>query len=252
MLKIYFSILIFLFCHIQIAQAETLKLVSLEQRPIIYTENGVIKGIATDIVREAFKRIHQPVTFEIYPFSRSLSMMKSKEADGLFAIVKTHEREMFMDYSSEPLIEQKAVLFVREKSHITFQGDLKQLSQYSFGILRGATYGQLWKDAIQRGYIHQIEEVTNYKQNIDKLLNHRIDILIGPYYTIADLIGHSGAIETITALSPAIESVPTYLAFAKDKVPLLIRQRFDQAIRELKAEGFIQNTILAYVGHIKS
>ena len=118
--------------------------------------------------------------------------------------------------------------------------------------MRGATYGQLWKDAIQRGYIHQIEDVTNYKQNIDKLLNQRIDILIGPYYTIADLIGQSGATETITALSPAIESVPTYLAFAKDRVPLLIQQRFDQAIRELKAEGFIQNTILAYVGKIKS
>ena len=251
MLKIFLGILIFLFCHIQIAQAKALKLVSLEQRPIIYTENGVVKGIATDIVREAFKRMHQPVTFEVYPFSRSLSMMRAKQADGLFAIVKTPERQMFMDYTSESLIEQKAVLFVREKSHITFQGDLKQLSQYSFGILRGATYGALWKDAIQHGYIHQIEEVTNYRQNIHKLLNHRIDILIGPYYTIADLIGHSGATETITALSPAIESVPTYLAFAKDRVPLLIRQRFDQTIKELKVEGFIQNTIFAYVGHIK-
>lgn len=252
MLKIFFSIFILLFCHIQSAHAKALKLVSLEQRPIIYMENGMVKGIATDIIKEAFKRMNQPVTIEVFPFPRSLSMMRAKQADGLFAIVKTHEREMFMDYASESLIEQKAVLFVRKKSHITFQGDFKQFGQYSFGILRGATYGQLWKDALQDGYIHQIEEVTNYKQNIHKLLNQRIDILIGPYYTIADLIKQSGATETITALSPAIENVPTYLAFAKDSVPLRIRQRFDETIRELKAEGFIQSTILAYVGKIKS
>ena len=91
--------------------AEPLRIVTLEQPPVQYEEQGVIKGIAVDIVREVFGRMQQPVTLKVYPFARSLHIIRKGGADAIFAIVKNPERELFLDYPDEVLIEQTGTLF---------------------------------------------------------------------------------------------------------------------------------------------
>jgi polar amino acid transport system substrate-binding protein len=227
--------------------AEPLQVVTLEQPPLEYEEQGAIKGIAVDLVKEVFARMPQPITLQLYPFARSLEMLKAGEADAIFAIVKKPERELFADFPSEVLIEQTATLFVRKEAPIRFDGDFRKLSAYRFGILRGATYGPQWDEAVNTGIISKIEAVTDYRQNVTKLVNNRLDIMIGPRLSMLYIIKELGQQDAVKELSPAIESVPTYLAFSKTRVTPEIKAQFEHILKELKRDGTYDKIIQAYI-----
>ncbi len=56
--------------------AETLELVTLQYPPYEYEENGEVKGLAVEIVKEVFKRLDQPISIKVYPWARSLDNVK--------------------------------------------------------------------------------------------------------------------------------------------------------------------------------
>ena len=242
-LALVFSCWIFLTAQ---SVAAPLRIVTLEQPPIQYEEQGVIKGIAVDIVKEVFARMQQPITLKIYPFVRTLHMLKTGQADAIFAIVKKPERELFLSYPHEILIEQTGSLFVRRDSPIQFGGDFRKLSPYTFGILRGATYGPLYDKAVKNGTISKIEDVDDYEKNVLKLINNRVDILVGPRLTMLAAIKELGRKEDVKELSPPIQVVPTYLAFAKQGIAPEIQTKFEQILQELKRDGTYDRIIQAY------
>ncbi|WP_432463109.1 substrate-binding periplasmic protein [Agarivorans sp. QJM3NY_33] len=227
--------------------ANNLKLLILEQPPIEYQQNGYNKGIAVDIVKEVFARLHRPVTIEVYPFARALRMLEESKADGIFAIVKKSERQVYLNYSDEVLIEQAAVLYVQAQSEITFNGQLGDLGAYRFGVLRGATYGPMWEQVIDSGGISKIERVADYRQNVMKLVNQRLDVIIGPDYTMAYIIKELGQEGRLKQLSPHIEVVPTYIAFSKNTVAPELVAAFSDTLKALKRDGTYQRIINRYI-----
>ncbi len=227
--------------------AAPLQVVTLQQPPLEYEEDGVIKGIAVEIVKEVFARMQQPITLNLYPFARALTMLKAGEADAIFAIVKNQEREEFLNYPSEALIDQTGTLFVRKDAQIQFDGDLRALSAYRFGILRAATYGPQWEDAINSGVISKVEEVADYRQNVLKLVNNRVDIMIGPRLSLLYVIKELGYQDAVRELSPPIEVVPTYLTFSKTRVAPETIEEFARILKELKDDGTYDKIIQAYI-----
>jgi polar amino acid transport system substrate-binding protein len=229
------------------SEADPLQVVTLQQPPLEYEEHGVIKGIAVDLVKEVFKRMQQPITVKLYPFARSLNMLKTGEADAIFAIVKKPERELFLNYPNEILIDQTAMLFIRKDAPIHFDGDFRLLSAYTFGILRAATYGPQWEEAVNTGIINKIEEVDDYRQNVFKLVNNRVDIMIGPRLSLLYVIKELGYQDAVQELSPPIEIVPTYLAFSKTRVAPEISEQFARILKDLKDDGTYDKIIQAYI-----
>ncbi|MFZ6642987.1 substrate-binding periplasmic protein [Undibacterium sp. TC4M20W] len=97
------AILLALCCSTSIAA--TFKLASLHYPPYEYVEQGEVKGIAVDIVKEAFRLMGHQVSINIYPMRRSLEMVKNGEADGIFTVFKTPEREKYIIYSNEAVLQ---------------------------------------------------------------------------------------------------------------------------------------------------
>lgn len=244
MMGIGVSLWMFLIMH---SPAVPLQVVTLKQPPLEYEEQGIIKGIAVDLVKEVFARMQQPITLNIYPFARALGMLKEGKADAIFAIVKKPERELFLDYPNEVLIEQTACLFVRKDAPIQFDGGFRPLSAYRFGILRGATYGPQWDEAVNAGIINKIEEVSDYRQNVLKLVNGRLDIIIGPRLSMMYVIKALGQQDAVKELSPVIENVPTYLAFSKTRVAPDIKAQFDRLLKELKDDGTYDKILQGHI-----
>lgn len=227
--------------------AAPLQVVTLQMPPIEYEEQGVIKGIAVEIVNEVFTRMQQPITLKVYPFARALNMIKKGEADAIFAVVKTLERERFLNYPGEVLIEENATLFVRKNESIQYDGDFRALSDYTFGTIRAATYGAKWEKAVNTGIISKIEEVTEYRQNVLKLVNNRIDIMIGPRLSTLYIIKQLGQQNAVKELAPAIEIVPTYLAFSSTRVAPGIKAQFERILKEMKKDGTYDKIIQRYI-----
>lgn len=227
--------------------AAPLKVVSLQLPPMHYEEEGIIKGIAVDIVNEVFARMEQPITLRLYPFARSLNMIEDADADAIFAIVKTPEREQFLNYPDEVLINQTAILFARKDAQIHFDGDLRTLSGYRFGILRAATYGKQWEEATSTGIISKIDKVNSYPQNILKLASNRVDIVIGPRLSMLYAMKKLGYQNVAQELSPHIEVVPTYLAFSKTRVAPETIKLFERTLKALKEDGTYEKIVNSYI-----
>ncbi|GBC61649.1 amino acid ABC transporter substrate-binding pro tein [Desulfonema ishimotonii] len=227
--------------------AAPLQVVTFEQAPAEYEEQGVIKGIAVDIVKEVFARMHQPILLNLYPFANSINRIKKRKVDAIFAVTKKPERELFLNYTSEVLLDQTATLYVRKNSQIKFDGDFRKLSDYTFGVVNKATYGYKFDNAVTTGIISKIEGVSAYRLNVLKLVKNRLDIIVGPRLGILYEIKKLGQQEAVKELSPSIESVPTYIAFSKTRVMPDIIEQFDLILKEIKKDGTYEKIIQSYI-----
>lgn len=224
-----------------------LSLATLSMPPLEYQEDGVVKGIASDIVNTVFARMGITTDTQLYPFARAMKMVEQQKVDAIFSIVSTPQRQTLLTFSGESLIDDVTSLFVRHDADIEFNGDLSSLTHYRFGVLRAAHYGKRWQQALHSGVITKVERVSDQRQNILKLTHHRIDIIIGPRLSILHELNVLGLQQQVKILPVPIEVVPTYLAFAKGRVPLAIQLQFTEQLRQLKQEDQYQRIIDSYI-----
>jgi polar amino acid transport system substrate-binding protein len=210
----------------------TLRCVSLEYPPLVFTDkDGKTQGIALDVVTQALKSDDWKVELEVLPWARALKLMKAGERDCIFTIFKTPEREEFLDFSRRPLLLQPIGLYARKNSGIQFDGDLSKLKDKSFAAVFAVSYGNKFETdkAV-------LKVNTAYTANEAFLLlgRGRVDLAISNVYLAAYELGkaETANLADIVQLQPPVETVTSYIAFAKGKHEAA-RAAFDGAIDEV-------------------
>jgi len=229
-----------------ISFAAPLELVTLQYPPYEYEENGQAKGIAVEVIREAFSRMQQPITIKVIPWARAILKIEHGDADAIFTAYKTPERETFADYSSEILMPQVVSLFVKKNSPIVFDGDISKLNQYQFGAVRKMSYGKSFDTAVKNGVLTNIQLVTTGEQNFKKLLADRVDIVVSNKYGAVDILKQMNKFDMIKELSPELQSLPSYIAFSKKRNLAAIRDKFDAILKQMKNDGSYDKIINSY------
>lgn len=226
----------------------TLNLVADIYPPFQIEENGELKGIAADVVKEAFRRMGYNVNIHVYPWSRALDMALKGETDGIFSIFKTADREEnYLDYPKEALYTDIQRFYVRTDSHITYNGALDSLKHYTIGTMRGYDYGQQFHDAIDNGLI-KVEPVDKNIDNINKLLNQRIELFVDSQYATIYNMKHKGLEGKALGLEPPLRETNLYVAFSKKRnLDKNLVARFDKVLSELKKEGYYNQIIKRYM-----
>lgn len=236
-----------------LSKAETIRLGISNDPPIteqIIDEQAnkvVISGIAVELVNAVFDRMAQPIKLEIYPWARALDSAKKGMIDGIFTIYRNKEREAYFDYSREVLIQQEISFFVLNDSAIQWQGDLTSLSQYQIGGILKFSYGDAFDAAVSNRTLPYYTTRYDNQQLMKKLLRSNLDVII----VNSKLASYHGfkqlkALDKIRALHPAVDSIPSYIAFSKKSKLTAIRDQFDQVIAKMKKEGSYQKIIDNY------
>lgn len=236
--KLAFALLYF--CALIIANtanAKVLELVTLQYPPYAYQAQGEVKGIAVELIQEAFRRMKQPINITVLPWARAIYRIEQGDSDAIFTIYKTKERVVFADYSNEILIPQSMALFVRKDSPIVFDGQLSHLAHYRFGAVRKVSYGDIFDQAVANDQILQPDITDSGEQNMMKLLQGRFDILVSNKLGALHILQQMGQTEKVSMLSPEIETIPSYIAFSKKNNLQVMRDQFDVALREMKRDG---------------
>lgn len=226
--------------------ARTLELVTLEYPPYAYQQDDKVEGIAVRVVEEVFQRMRQPVTITVLPWARALQRIQQGRSDGIFTAYKTVEREVFADYSKEVLIPQTVSLFVKGQSGIRFDGDLKSLHHYQFGVVRKVSYGSVFDSALNQGVFNNVQIVDSGQQNFRKLILGRVDIVVSNKYGAYHILNQIDGAEKVRELTPELQSLPSYIAFSKKRALTGVRDRFDHLLREIKADGTYDRIINQY------
>lgn len=230
--------------------AQELKIASLNYPPFQYTEGGTTKGIAADIVKEIFKRLKRPIRISFYPFPRAVKNIKTGASDAIFTFYHKKEREAFVLYAKEPLVDQTIALFVHKDSPIRFDGDLSALNKYKFGLVR-FSYGKIFDEAVKNKTITLLEYVSKMESNMKKFLSRRFDILpsdrwVAYYYYAQSNLRNTKGIE-IKELTPAIQAFPAYIGFSKANQLETLRDQVDKTLKEMKQDGTYAQIITSYL-----
>lgn len=215
--------------------AKEFKFVSFEFPPLEYTgKDGNPTGIIVDVVINVMNELGHDVTIKIYPWARSLKMVKSGKADAIFTAYKNEERLVFLDYSKQVLAPQRVVFYKRKGAAIDFDGDLLKLKNNKIGVISTISYGNKF-DSVRDQL--NIDRGNKLVPNFRKLMVGRLDLIISNLYTAEIAIKENGFSNQVVRLSEEVQSVPSYIAFSKKMDLSWLRDQFDEVLERMKKNG---------------
>ena len=225
--------------------------------PYSYYENGIVKGIYTEILEVAFNRMPDyAVTIQAVPWPRGLAYLREGNGFALFPPYKNLERTFINPYS-EPILEEKVVVFgtpkVMEKSRPVWPDDYFGLT---IGINAGFTLGgEKFQQAVKDGRI-KVEEAPDNRANILKLGLGRIDCYINDRVSILwelHRLKERNEFRGNDIVEGAfVSSEYGYLAFTnQDKGKFDYKddfvKKFNQVIKEMKEKNEINAILNKYI-----
>lgn len=246
MKKRLLSLLWLLILSAPVAHAATVQVVTHQYYPYQYAEEGELKGFVATIVKEAFKRMDQPMNIKLYPFPRAHKMVRNGDADGIFTVARTPERETFCYYPQEVLVWQTMALFVQVDSPLAFDGDFNKLRDYRLGVIYKYRYGKVFDDVVDNGTLRNINPTNSAESNAKMLVAGRIDYWMSNRELAAFVLNKLNLSEAVRELEPAVQTLPTYLMFSKKRNTAALSQRFGEELRKMRADGSYDRIITDY------
>ncbi|BBN83856.1 hypothetical protein PA25_38410 [Pseudoalteromonas sp. A25] len=232
-------------------QARVINLVTLEYPPYEFQGAQDASGIAVEIIREAFARIDQPINIQFLPWGRAIREVKAGRVDGIFTIYKTPERETFMDYSQEVLIQQSITFFALKSHPIYYDGRIASLSPYRIGIVRKVSYGEEIDKAIRSGTLENLVTTDTGINSFKLLLADRVDVVVSNQLGGIEILKRLGIEDKVVSLPSYAYDIPSYIAFSKSKKLGAMRKRIDIALRDMKEDGTYKKIVEEYLKHYR-
>ncbi len=192
------------------------------------------KGFLAELVKEIFHRVGYQTKTEFFPWARAVYMVKKGNADILLGAYYTQERSEFLEYTQAVGVVE-TVLFTRKGRQITYD-QLADLKDYRIGIVREAAHGKEFDEA---DYLRKQKDV-NIEENIKKLIEERIDIMVGPKDVTLFLIRNKYPqyVDQIEIIGRPLNVNKIYIAFSK-KVPAYSKRvdAFTKGLKMIKEDG---------------
>ncbi|MCG9595554.1 ABC transporter substrate-binding protein [Vibrio sp. Isolate25] len=156
--------------------------------PYSYSENGIAKGIYSDILRRVFEEMPgYEIKLVPIPWKRGLKMLKVGQGFALYPPYYYSDKRLYISPYSKPILDEEVVVFCNSDSVKT-----RSLSRWPsdyFGLKVGvneafALGGKQFWDAVKAGKITLLEakgnrpNLTNlHDKKIDCYMNDRLSIL---------------------------------------------------------------------------
>ncbi|TAH42479.1 MAG: amino acid ABC transporter substrate-binding protein [Betaproteobacteria bacterium] len=143
--------------------------------PVSWVAEGELRGLAPALVRELFAALGLSVRLQAFGnWKRCLLEVRAGRADIVVAAYRNRERERQFAFSSEHVIADPIVLFVRRDRQFEFTG-WADLRGRTVGLLLGDSFGERF-DRFAEAEL-KIERVSSGRQNVRKLVFGRIDFM---------------------------------------------------------------------------
>lgn len=156
------------------AKEIVLKVLTEDLRPYNYEENGEIRGISTDLVKNILKKSGYKYTLELYPWARAYKTAMTEENVLIYSMIRTESRKKLFNWIGT--ISQKRFYFYKLKKRTDIKiNKLEDALNYQIGCL----YEDFGHQYLKNKGFPNLEVVYKRDTNFHKLLRGRIDLL--PY-----------------------------------------------------------------------
>ena len=191
-------------------------------------------GYTVEIIREALKRSGYTLETVWLPWKRAQVEAARGDYDGLGASYYNEERATKFAYS-DPIATTEVVFFKRAEDDIKYS-KLEDLKPYKIGT--GFEYGYPEK-FVKADYLQKIE-AYELKTNITRLLNKRIDLIIGSRNAILFYLKqqYPDRVNSLEILGDPLETLSLYVLFSKKKPDYKQKiEDFNRGLKMIKEDG---------------
>ena len=212
-------------------QAAELQLFTEEYPPINFSRDGKPTGLATEVVEEILRRTHTVATIAVVPWARGYKMAQVEPNTGLFATMRTPEREPLFKWVG-PITTTVTSFYARHGSrlHVTSLEEAKRLKRivvprewFSHQVLRKLGFPNL-------------EPVVTPDQMVKMTLNARADLLVADNQTLPAQVASVGAKMGDLDLVYTFMKTNSYIVFSRDTPDETI-QTWQEALDSMKRDG---------------
>nr|WP_319761111.1 transporter substrate-binding domain-containing protein [Maridesulfovibrio sp.] len=233
--------------------AKSLCIVTLNNAPQAYMENGSPAGFLVEMVEEAVRRSGYSADIYIVPWIRALALVRSGDADAIFHAYHTEERKKFLRYTDTSLLQEKVVAIRRKGDDVYFDLNFSGAEKYIAGVGRDYSYGEKVDQALKEKKFKRIEVASDFDLNVQKLLYGRIDFFFADYYPVLKILNDKHLLDEVepvlsteTGLPLVYSKSESYLAFSrKTKSEVFIK--VNSALKQMKVDGTFKQIMLRYV-----
>ncbi len=213
--------------------------------PFNYREDGIAKGIATDVLLEIFRRMDfkkDPKEIRFYPWARSYRVLQQEPGTALYSMTFTEERSKMFRFV-KPILFSTIDILAKKDRKLQIQS-VEDMNQLKIGVIRDDVGEQLIRSlGVKDGSI----EASNFAKNmVQKLDLGRLDAIaygeVNAKWNMR-LVGIDPTqYESVYVLKKAEMS----FAFHKDTDPDLLQQ-LQKELDALHAEGFVEVAMKKYL-----
>jgi len=223
-----------------------------DYEPYIYLgTNKEVLGIFKDVMAAVFTKMEIPLTYQLYPWRRAQKLVSMKQADGMITI-PTKARLKYL-VASEPIIQVGMKVHYNKsnlkREQLAKVRKLDQLHPYLIIDYQGDGWAE------SNLAEHNVIWAPNYTSAVWMVAANRGDVFLDDPISIKYHIKRQ--IEMNSALSDklllieqgdnVIFSAPHCLLIHKDSPYLSIIEKFNSALKALKANGEYEKIISKYI-----
>lgn len=215
--------------------------------PYVFGEFGeeATGGVVVDLLHVIFERLGGTrLSIPVMPWNRALRELEQGTKDGIGIILKTPEREEYMDYTDVVFKSVNLAWYTTEGFPNGFEWQrYTDFEPYVIGVIRGHSYGEELDQMIADATLTAIE-VSSAHQLFALLEKGRIDLAFADRLVGGAFVAHyAGSGRRIAAAKkpPAVEVF--YIAFSEKSEARHLIPALNRVISELRKEGVIQRLV---------
>ena len=223
--------------------APVLKVVTTEYPPFEYVEDGVLQGDDVDTVRTVLRAMGYEPKFQVLPWTRAEMMVRRGNADLLFSLTSSLERERHYLFTA-PISSARDVLYGRKDAGLSWTS-YEDLTDLSVGVTAGYSYAPEFMTWLRQG---QSQVVSMNQENPDlaglrMVAMGRVDVFICEEKACNHLIdankGRYPELSRVTALPGVVGDERFFrAAFSRQRPDArALRDQFNQELERLELEA---------------
>ena len=217
------------------AYSFSLKFITENYKPLNYTDNGKLTGLAPEILRQVCAQLNIPFEVEVLPWEEGYQKAQTTENAVLFSTVLSDQRKNLFKWAG-PIASINWSFYASSSNQIPLNTmeDAKQVGK--IGVLKDYSIEQY---LVQQGFTNLVYCDDNI-QAFDKLLKGEIDLFPSDRFTAeAALQQLNTSIYKVTQ-ELTIKTDLVYYAFNKN-IPDEVVADFQNAIDRLKENGTVRS-----------
>lgn len=198
-------------------------------------------GVAIALVTEALRRAGYETQLAIEPWPEALEATQQGSYDVICSLWLTDDRSAALSFS-EPYIENHIKLVKRSNSDIQYR-DRDDLTGLRIGVVTDYAYSAQPYDTTGI----DVTESGSVKENIDRLLNNEIDLVLADSRIAFYEVDQLSAAKQITVLQKPVVTRGLRIAVSKlrpDHAEIVAA--FDRAVAQMKEDGSYNSLMANY------